>query len=174
MIDVTGGVDGELLTRCCTCWFEKTADFKRQVTDKTKMNTRHRHSSSVHMRKSFSRGWTKEWRLSIFTTSSLTPPFSKGVSFHPEQENSPGMWDEKREPNGFSSFSCVSIVVYPLAVLSLLVSRWQKILSCEISVCAYCIHVESRWSKIQDNTLRPTSGASSSVSSDCCGQVVFC
>lgn len=34
-----------------------------------------------------SRGWS-------VCASSLSPPLSQGVSFHPELENSPGMWDE--------------------------------------------------------------------------------
>lgn len=116
MENLTRGADGVLLTchsvmLCCRDEL-KTVDFKRGTDKKTKSKFYSpRSSSSVHMRKAIqssaklkclSRG------LSMCTSSlppSLPrPPFLQGVSFHPKLENSPGMWDGERQPNGFKSF----------------------------------------------------------------------
>lgn len=51
-----------------------------------------------------------QWRRSFhLLRPSLCSPFSQGVSFLPERENSSGIWDEERRPNGFTSFQTSAI-----------------------------------------------------------------
>lgn len=70
-----------------------------------------------------SRGWS-------VCASSFSPPLSQGVSFHPELENSPGMWDEE-------SARCVSVCGGTIA------SKWLKC-SNEHESCSHYDHLSRR------------------------------